>query len=98
MPGIIDSSWTAEDAGSGPSADVLAGVLGALSGERDEHPAAALTNTQPTAIATRTGSVVTIDMRSSLRRWTDSQSDRRVSAYDVSPPVNAFEAVDSRCP
>jgi hypothetical protein len=33
-------------------------------GERDEHPAAALTNMQPTAIATRTGCVVTNDMRS----------------------------------
>lgn len=63
MPGI-DSSWTAEVAGSGAkaevdgsgaTADVLAGVLSVLTGERDEHPAAALTNTQPTAIATRTG-------------------------------------------
>ena len=64
MPGI-DSSWTAEVAGSGATADVLAYVFGVLSGERDEHPAAALTNTQPTAIATRTGCVVTNDMRSS---------------------------------
>jgi len=36
MPGI-DSSWTAEVAGSGATADVLAGVLGALSGERGEE-------------------------------------------------------------
>ena len=53
MPGI-DSCWTAEVAGSGATADVLAGVLSVLPGERDEHPAAALTNTQPIAIATRT--------------------------------------------
>jgi len=61
IPGI-DSSWTAEVAGGGATADVLAGVLDVLPGERDVHPAAALTNTQPTAIATRTGSVVTNDM------------------------------------
>ena len=53
MPGI-DSSWTVEVAGSGAAADVLADVLSALPGERDDHPAAALTNTQPIAIATRT--------------------------------------------
>jgi hypothetical protein len=75
MPGI-NSSWTAEVAGSGATADVLAGVLDVLPGERDEHPAAAPTNTQPTAIATRTGCVVTNDMRSSSRTWTDPQSDR----------------------
>jgi hypothetical protein len=75
MPGI-ESFWTAEVAGSGATADVLAGVFGVLSGERDEHPAAALTNTQPTAIATRALSVVTNDMRSSSRTWTDPQSDR----------------------
>jgi len=38
-----------------PTAGVLAGVLGVLPGEPDEHPVAALTNTQPTATATRTG-------------------------------------------
>jgi hypothetical protein len=61
MPGI-DSPWTAEVAGSGATADVLAGVLDMLTGERDEHPAVALTNTQPTAIATRTGCVFTNDI------------------------------------
>src|SRR5262249_37680721 len=75
MPGI-DSSWTAEVAGSGATADVLAGALAVLSGERDEHPAAALTNTQPTAIATRTGCVVTNDLRFSSRTRTDAQSAR----------------------
>jgi hypothetical protein len=40
----------AEVAGSGATADVLAGVL---PGERDEQPAAALTKTHPTATATR---------------------------------------------
>jgi hypothetical protein len=53
MPGI-DSSWMAEVAGSDAAADVLAGVLGVLHGERDEQPAAALTKTHPTATATRT--------------------------------------------
>ena len=56
MPGI-DSCWTAEVAGSGATADVLAGVLGVLPAERDEHPAAALTNTQPAAVTTRTGTL-----------------------------------------
>lgn len=51
MPGI-DSSWMAEVAGSDAAADVLAG---ALPGERDEQPAAALTKTHPRATATRTG-------------------------------------------
>jgi hypothetical protein len=69
MPGI-DSPWMAEVAGSGATVDVLAGVLDALPGER-EHPAAALTNTQPTAIATRTGCVVTNDMHFSSRTRTD---------------------------
>jgi hypothetical protein len=82
MPGI-DSSWTAEVAGSGETADVLAGVLDVLPGER-EHPAAALTNTQPTAIATRTGCVVTKDIRSSSRTRTDPQSDRS-RCSDVGP-------------
>ena len=44
----------AEIAGSGATADALAGVL---PGERDEHPAAALTNTQPAAVTTRTGTL-----------------------------------------
>jgi hypothetical protein len=83
MPGT-DSSWTAEVAGSGGTADVLAGVLDVLPGERDEHPATALTNTQPTAIATRTGCVDTNDMRFSPRTWTDPQSDRNRSG-DVRP-------------
>ena len=43
----------AEVAGSDATADVLAGVLGVLPGERDEQPAAALTKTHPTATATR---------------------------------------------
>ncbi|MGO9067622.1 hypothetical protein [Mycobacterium sp.] len=42
----------AEVAGSDAAADVLAG---ALPGERDEQPAAALTKTHPRATATRTG-------------------------------------------
>jgi hypothetical protein len=53
MPGI-DSSWTADVAGSDAAADLLAGVLGVLPDERDEQPAAALTKTHPTATTTRT--------------------------------------------
>ena len=58
MPGI-DSSWTAEVAGGGATADASAGVLGVLTDEvltdeLDEHPAAALSNTQPTTITTCT--------------------------------------------
>jgi len=52
MPGI-DSSWMAEIAGSGATADALAGVLGVLPGEGDEQPAAALTTTHPVTTATR---------------------------------------------
>jgi hypothetical protein len=74
----------AEVVGSGATADVLAGVLGVLPSERDEHPAAALTNTQPTAIATRTDCVVTHDMRFSSRTRTDPQSDRN-RCGDVRP-------------
>jgi hypothetical protein len=92
MPGI-DSSWTAEVAGSGAtaevagggaSADVLAGALDVLSGERDEHPAAALTKTEPIAIAIRTECVDGNDMRSSSRIWTDPQS-RHSRCGDVPP-------------
>ena len=68
--------WTAEVAGGGATADVLAGVLGALRQVRDEHPVAALTNTQPATTATRIGRVVTNDMRSSSRGPAKSESDR----------------------
>jgi hypothetical protein len=75
MPGM-NSSWTAEAAGSGAAADVLAGVLDALPGERDEHPAAVLTKTQPTAIATRTEFVDANDIRRSSRDMDEPQRDR----------------------
>jgi hypothetical protein len=79
MPGI-DSPWTAEAAGSGAAADVLTGVLDALPGECDEHPAAALTKTQPTAIVTRTEFVDANDIRRSSRDMDEPQSDRSRSA------------------
>jgi hypothetical protein len=36
------------------TADALADVLGAACGDLDEHPAAAMSSTHPTAITTRT--------------------------------------------
>jgi hypothetical protein len=57
----------ADTAGNSPTADRLAGAAGAagvLAGER-EHPAAALTKTQPAAIAIRTECVDENDIRRS---------------------------------
>jgi hypothetical protein len=64
MPGI-DSFPRADVGGSRATADVFDGVLGVLLQVRDEHPVAALTNTQPAATATRTDRVTTNGMRSS---------------------------------
>jgi hypothetical protein len=83
----------AEVAGSGATVDVLAGVLDALPGER-EHPAAALTNTQPTAIATRTRCVVTNDMHFSSRTRTDPQSDRSRRG-DIRPQPSGLDNVQT---
>ncbi|HEX3869999.1 MAG TPA: hypothetical protein VHV77_06165 [Pirellulales bacterium] len=52
MPGI-DSSWRAEIAGSGATADAVADVLGVLPGKGDEQPDAALTTTHPATTTTR---------------------------------------------